>query len=163
MDDELKNFIKVWIMVVVSLLLLPRSCTNPKGYDETPISPPRLLRLHHPPTVPLNLYSFHFSGPTALFLVWIGNFKLLLFAFDQGPLSPRPPPPKLSHFICIACLPIKVKRHPPLNTKNPSHLTAKFPQRSSPNAETPPKPTTNAATKTPRSTSTQTFSYHMVL
>ncbi|KAK7819962.1 putative long-chain-alcohol o-fatty-acyltransferase 1 [Quercus suber] len=72
--------------------------------------------------LPCNLNSAHLGGSIAFFLGWLSNFKLLLFAFDQGPLSP--PLPKLLHFISIACLPIKLKQDPPPNTKNnknPSH------------------------------------------
>lgn len=36
--------------------------------------------------LPLDLRSFHLGELTTFFLVWLANFKLLLFAFDAGPL-----------------------------------------------------------------------------
>ncbi|CAN7122229.1 unnamed protein product [Brassica rapa subsp. narinosa] len=46
----------------------------------------------------------------ALFLSWLANFKLMLFAFDQGPLYPLPA--NLYRFICYACFPIKIRQSP---------------------------------------------------
>ncbi|XP_038898664.1 probable long-chain-alcohol O-fatty-acyltransferase 4 [Benincasa hispida] len=57
--------------------------------------------------LPLNLHSFHLCGPTAFLLAWLGNFKLLLFAFDLGPLFSSPLP-SLLHFATMLCLPIKI-------------------------------------------------------
>ncbi|XVF77322.1 hypothetical protein PTKIN_Ptkin14bG0033700 [Pterospermum kingtungense] len=66
-------------------------------------------------TLPFSLSTVHFCGFTIFCLTWLANFKLLLFSFDQGPLSP--PPPKLPHFVSIACLPIKIiqDKTPPQN------------------------------------------------
>ncbi|KAK9950230.1 hypothetical protein M0R45_005731 [Rubus argutus] len=109
MEGELKNFIKVWIVAIL--------CLSYCHYIVSRLIPKGLLRLisllpvfYLFITLPLNLHSFHLCGPTTFFLVWLGNFKLLLFSFDLGPLSP--PPPSLFHFISIACLPIKIKPHP---------------------------------------------------
>ncbi|KAL2458996.1 putative long-chain-alcohol O-fatty-acyltransferase 1 [Forsythia ovata] len=59
--------------------------------------------------IPLSLSSIHLVIVTVFYLVWLGNFKLLLFSFDQGPLSSTPPL-SLIHFISIALLPIKTKQ-----------------------------------------------------
>ena len=136
MDGEIKNFIKVWITVITSLCycyyivarMIPRGMMRLLS----------LLPIFYLYTfLPCNLNTLHLGAFTAFFLGWLGNFKLLLFAFDQGPLSP--PPPKLLHFISIACLPIKLKQDPPLNTKNnknPSHKNTPKPKI----CDTPPSP-----------------------
>ncbi|TYH21081.1 hypothetical protein ES288_A04G014600v1 [Gossypium darwinii] len=72
--------------------------------------------------LPLTVSTFHLVGISAFFLSWLANFKLLLFCFDQPPLSP--PPSNLFHFISLASLPIKPKQ------KTPSQNKSKPPQRS---------------------------------
>ncbi|KAJ4954334.1 hypothetical protein NE237_011117 [Protea cynaroides] len=53
---------------------------------------------------------------------WVTNSKLLLYAFDQSPLSSDHPKPFL-HFLAIACLPIKIKPNPSSKSaSNPSVL-----------------------------------------
>ncbi|KAJ0682105.1 putative long-chain-alcohol O-fatty-acyltransferase [Helianthus annuus] len=75
--------------------------------------------------LPLNLHSVFHCGLTFFFMSWLGSFKLILYAFGQGPLSSHPTLP-LSHFITTACLPIKIIKNQP----NPSHQITKVPQRS---------------------------------
>ncbi|KAK4275383.1 hypothetical protein QN277_018475 [Acacia crassicarpa] len=113
MEDEIKNYVKIWIKAISCLCYcycVPSRI--PKGIF-------RLLSLL--PIIfvflllPLTLHSFHLCGSTALFLVWICLFRLLLFAFDQGPLSPLPP--NVLHFILISSLPINIK---PKNLPNSS-------------------------------------------
>ncbi|XVE50755.1 hypothetical protein DITRI_Ditri01bG0188700 [Diplodiscus trichospermus] len=113
MEAEFKSFIKVWILAITSICYCYYiSARFPKGL-------PRLLSIL--PVIslffvlPFSLSTVHFCGITAFFLSWLANFKLLLFSFNQGPLSP--PPPQLSHFISIACLPIKLKQDSPLTTE----------------------------------------------
>lgn len=111
MGGELKNLIKVWILAISCLSYCYLIASKfPKG----------LLRLISLFPVfylfiilPLSLSSIHFCGVTSFFLVWLANFKLLLFAFDQGPLSSHQLHHKLFHFILVACLPIKFKPNPP--------------------------------------------------
>ncbi|KAJ0101080.1 hypothetical protein Patl1_04074 [Pistacia atlantica] len=117
MDGEIKRFIQVWTSAITCLCYC---------YYITPRIPSGLLRLlsllpifYLFIVLPLNLSSTNLGGFTAFLLVWLTNFKLLLFSFDQGPLSP--PPPKLFHFISIACLPIKIKQE----DENKSHETTK--------------------------------------
>ncbi|PIA32331.1 hypothetical protein AQUCO_04500141v1 [Aquilegia coerulea] len=69
--------------------------------------------------LPLYLSSFHFVLITSFFITWLCNFKLILFVFNQGPLS-SDPSISLLRFISIACLPIKMK-----NNKNPSQEITK--------------------------------------
>ncbi|KAL4566888.1 hypothetical protein LXL04_031014 [Taraxacum kok-saghyz] len=104
--EELKTFLKVWVLAISSLCycyLIPTRISN---------GVPRLLSLL--PVIifffilPLPLSTVHLAGPTIFYLVWLGNFKLLLFAFNRGPLASDPPLP-FSIFISIALLPINPK------------------------------------------------------
>lgn len=91
----------------ISMLLLFSGKTHPTWNSQTCFSPPRHLPFI---TLPLSLSSYRLGGPTVFYLVWLGNFKLFLFAFDQGPLtSQSQSQPRLSllHFLCIGLLPIK--------------------------------------------------------
>lgn len=58
--------------------------------------------------LPLYLKSFIFSIPTAAFVTWLTSFKLILLAFDKGPLYS--PSLSLSNFVFISCLPIKLQK-----------------------------------------------------
>ncbi|XVF03729.1 hypothetical protein REPUB_Repub05bG0018900 [Reevesia pubescens] len=113
MDVELQNFIKVWTLAILSFCYcFYISSRLPKGiFRLISLLPIFFLFL----ILPFNLSSFHFCGPTSFFLAWLANFKLLLFCFDQPPLSP--PPPNLFHFISIASLPIKPTQNPTIQTK----------------------------------------------
>ncbi|GAB4846073.1 hypothetical protein Ancab_025071 [Ancistrocladus abbreviatus] len=62
--------------------------------------------------LPIFLSSVFLAGNTAFFITWLGNFKLLLYAFNLGPLSQTSSFPI---FILTAAFPIKIrpkKRHP---------------------------------------------------
>ncbi|KAF5728435.1 long-chain-alcohol O-fatty-acyltransferase 5 [Tripterygium wilfordii] len=122
MDEELKNFIKVWTLAVTSLCYcFYISAKIPSGLL-------RFLSLvpifYFFTILPLNLSSFHLCGVTSVLLSWLANFKLLLLSFDQGPLSSSSP--KLFHFISIACLPIRVK-HQEFPKSSKTNLTNKNP------------------------------------
>ncbi|KAL5804014.1 hypothetical protein ACOSQ3_030814 [Xanthoceras sorbifolium] len=131
-DGEIKSLIKVWIVAIASLsycYLISSRVT--KGI-------PRLLSLL--PIIslfsllPLNLSSFHLTGISSFFLAWLANFKLLLFAFDQGPLSSSPTK-KLVHFILVASLPIKITtthHHPPPPKPSPPHQIRPHPINTKP-------------------------------
>ncbi|WCJ33019.1 MBOAT (membrane bound O-acyl transferase) family protein [Euphorbia peplus] len=115
-QEELKSLIKVWIMATTSLSY---------SYLITSKFPKGILRLLSLLPIfylffllPFSLSSFHLGGPTAFFLVWLANSKLLLFAFDLGPLS-SPPPSNLIHFISLASLPIKLNPNLNANSKSP--------------------------------------------
>ncbi|GLT50938.1 hypothetical protein SLA2020_243930 [Shorea laevis] len=118
MEEELKSFVKVWVLAITSLCYSYYIAAKiPKGFL-------RLLSLL--PVIslflflPMNLSSHSYILATSIFLSWYANFKLLLFSFDHGPLSP--PPPQLLHFISIASLPIKIKRYPPQDKPQTSFL-----------------------------------------
>ncbi|KAM1343036.1 hypothetical protein PS2_007189 [Malus domestica] len=122
MEDEIYNFIKVWILTNISMCYCFYIATRiPKGITRF-ISLIPIFYLFI--ILPLNLHSSHLCGITTFFLVWLGNFKLLLFSVDLGPLSPTPP--TLFQFISVACLPIKIKQNPPQKyppNTNPPHQT----------------------------------------
>lgn len=109
---EVRNFIKVWISVCASLCFCYYVSKNivrkgPSRRLLLPIIPVICLNL----VLPLSLHTLHLGVSTAFFLSWLGNFKLLMFAFGKGPL----PDPSLSvsSFVALACLPIKFKqKHP---------------------------------------------------
>ncbi|KAL5548507.1 hypothetical protein UlMin_003738 [Ulmus minor] len=137
MDNEIKSFIKVWIIAITSLCYCYYIASRfPKGVL-------RFISLLHIfylfIILPLDLHSFHLGAPTTFFLVWLGTFKLFFFSFDHGPLSSSSSQKNLFHFISIACLPIKMKTKPtsnhkqkPISPKLPK-ITSKIPnQRKSP-------------------------------
>ncbi|CAL1354068.1 unnamed protein product [Linum trigynum] len=106
MDDELKNFTKVWTWAFLCLTYAYFiSSKLPKGLLRL-ISLLPVLYLFTV-TFPLSLHSVHLGAPTAFFLSWLATFKLLLFSLDLPPLSP--PPPSLLHFTSLASLPVKLK------------------------------------------------------
>ncbi|KAM5577894.1 putative long-chain-alcohol O-fatty-acyltransferase 1 [Rosa sericea] len=126
MEGELKNFIKVWITAILCLSYCHYTVSRliPKGWLRLiSLLPVFYLFI----SMPLNLHSFHLCALTTFFLVWLGIFKLLLFSFGLGPLSP--PPPSVFHFISIACFPIKIKqKSPPKSPPNPK--TTQKPKKS---------------------------------
>ncbi|KAJ7010694.1 hypothetical protein NC653_001220 [Populus alba x Populus x berolinensis] len=110
MEGEIKNFIMVW----ASALLLLWYChivgkIISKGVIRFFAILPVILFLFF---LPLNLFTIWLGGPTSFFLSWLANFKLLLFAFGQGPLSTSPVPLSFPYFISLACLPIKFQQVP---------------------------------------------------
>ncbi|KAL2322731.1 hypothetical protein Fmac_027110 [Flemingia macrophylla] len=114
MDGEIGRFIKVWLTTLPCLCYCYYiSSTIPKGFSRL-LSLIPILYLFI--ILPFNLSSFHLGGPTTFFLVWLATFKLLLFSFNQGPLTQSP---NIAHFITLATLPINPnkKNH---TTQNPS-------------------------------------------
>ncbi|KAG6606895.1 acyl-CoA--sterol O-acyltransferase 1-like [Cucurbita moschata] len=105
MEGEILNFIKVWLTVCISLCYC-----HATGKLLAP-GPGRFLAVA--PIVvlffllPLQLTSIHLGGSTSFFIAWLANFKLLLFAAGDGPLSAEPPLP-LRRFLALSCLPIKI-------------------------------------------------------
>ncbi|CAK9165475.1 unnamed protein product [Ilex paraguariensis] len=148
MDSELFNFIKVWITAITSLVycyyvvsLIPRGII-------------RLLSLL--PIIylfcilPLNISSFNLCGPTIFYLVWLGNFKLILFSFGQGPLSPQPPL-SLLHFISVALFPIKTKQDPSPKSHPNAQKNTDPSLKSSQNAKTSSDPSLKSPQNAKRS------------
>ncbi|KAJ0571563.1 putative long-chain-alcohol O-fatty-acyltransferase [Helianthus annuus] len=107
--EELKSFINIWIIAISSICycyLIPARISH---------GVPRLLSILPVVTaffiIPLPISTVHLAFPAFFFLVWLGNFKLLLFAFNRGPLSSTPQLPLLT-FISIALLPINIPKQP---------------------------------------------------
>lgn len=101
MEIEIKNFINVWITAILSICYCYYiSKQIPKGFTRL-LSLLPILSLFT--LLPLSLSSAHLVGPTAFYLVWLGNSKLVLFAFGLGPLSD---PKTLTQFLSISLLPI---------------------------------------------------------
>ncbi|XP_022152669.1 acyl-CoA--sterol O-acyltransferase 1-like [Momordica charantia] len=133
MENEIINFINVWLTVCASLCYcyLIGKNVRPGGRRLISIFPVVCLFLY----LPLRLSSAHLGGPTAFFIAWLANFKLLLFSFAGGPLSSDPPLP-LRRFLAVSCLPIKIQRNHLQISQNGENTSPK----SSPNApqiETP--------------------------
>lgn len=134
MEGEINNFIMVWVSALVSLCYCHTiGKAIPKGTSRLlSILPVICLFL----ILPLNLTTIHLGGPSSFFLAWLATFKLLLFAYGEGPLSSSSKPISFSRFISIACLPIKIQNHPspknpqkPLSTtKNNEHPSLQRPQ-----------------------------------
>ncbi|EPS66090.1 wax synthase isoform 2, partial [Genlisea aurea] len=117
-DSEFESFIKVWLTAVASLIYCQQIAGRIHGGAVRLIAVLPVVCLFL--ILPLRLSSVHLSGPTVFYLVWLANFKLLLFAFDAGPLAGDPPLP-LIQFVSIGLLPIK-----PLQ-KSPSRFDQKSP------------------------------------
>ncbi|XP_019193057.1 PREDICTED: probable long-chain-alcohol O-fatty-acyltransferase 5 [Ipomoea nil] len=108
-DDEVKNLTYIWISVSACLLYCYFiSAKIPKGTLRLiSLSPVFYLFT----ILPLFLSSAVLAAVVSFFFTWLSNFKLLLFAFDRGPLSPSVGPPKsLFVFAVMASLPIRLKR-----------------------------------------------------
>ncbi|XP_057529494.1 long-chain-alcohol O-fatty-acyltransferase-like [Amaranthus tricolor] len=109
MEEEAKSFLKTYSLIFTSL-----------SYSYFIVSkiPPGKFRLFSllPIFTLFTILPFSFSsvllaGITALFITWLGNFKLLLYAFNHGPLSNHQPIKNLSflQFLLISAFPIKIK------------------------------------------------------
>ncbi|KAI3831645.1 hypothetical protein MKW92_023524 [Papaver armeniacum] len=123
-NDEIQNFIKVWFYAILSLVYC--------YYVVSKLIPKGILRLifllpvfYLFTVLPLPLNSLHLGVSSVFFLTWVGNFKLLLFSFNLGPLcapcavahppdqvcssSTTDPSKSLLLFVCLTCLPIRLK------------------------------------------------------
>ncbi|KAL0301097.1 UNVERIFIED_CONTAM: Long-chain-alcohol O-fatty-acyltransferase [Sesamum radiatum] len=108
-DPEFQALTQIWLRAIVSLIFCHQIAAR------IPTGAARLLSvlpvIYLFTTLPLRLSSIHLGAPTIFYLVWLGNFKLLLFSFNQGPLSATPPL-SLLRFISVGLLPIKTKQTP---------------------------------------------------
>lgn len=124
MEDEMKNFGKVWLSVVLSLCYCYAiGKIVPKGKIRLlAILPVICLFL----ILPLNLSTMHLAGITGFLIAWLANFKLLLFSFGKGPLT-SDPLITLPRFIALASLPIKtVEAKPMKGHKSPLNYTVRI-------------------------------------
>ncbi|GLT57539.1 hypothetical protein SLA2020_305050 [Shorea laevis] len=120
MEGEMKNLVKVWISILASLCYCHFIASKiPKGNLRLLSLLPIIVLFT---IIPLFLSYVFPIGITFLFISWLCNFKLLLFAFGQGPLS-SDPPKSLLHFILAASLPIKISQ----NQDYPYAKTPKLP------------------------------------
>lgn len=104
LNVEIRNFIRVWFAAIGALCYCYYCVTRiPSGILRLLFVLPIIYFFL---ILPLDLSSFHLGAPTIFYLVWLANFKLLLFCFDKGPLSSYSSLPLL-HFISIALLPVK--------------------------------------------------------
>lgn len=118
------NFVKVWLAVLAALsYCYVIGKITAKGTARL-VSVLPIVGLFL--VLPLGLSSMHLGGSSAFFIAWLANFKLLLFAFGQGPLAADPFIP-LPRFIALACLPIKIQ---PADQTDPSPKTASRNQES---------------------------------
>ncbi|KAF5736476.1 hypothetical protein HS088_TW14G00619 [Tripterygium wilfordii] len=107
---EFYKFVRVWLTAIASLAFcFKMSNTVPPG-------PKRLILVVLPIVglflyLPLTISSPHLGGTTGFFLAWLANFKLLLWAFNQGPLASGSSI-SLPLFVALACLPIKIQQTP---------------------------------------------------
>ncbi|CAH2069874.1 unnamed protein product [Thlaspi arvense] len=107
MEEELKNFIKVWITAIISASYC--------YYLSTKIKPGVFRLLFVLPVcvvflvLPLLFSSVIFCSYTSFYLS-VASLKLIQFSFDQGPLFPLPR--NLFQFICFTCFPIKLQQNP---------------------------------------------------
>ncbi|TYH30427.1 hypothetical protein ES288_A01G094300v1 [Gossypium darwinii] len=108
MDGEINNLVKVWFSILASLFYCYFLASKiPEGkFRLISLFPIFILFT----ALPLYLSYVFPIGLIALLFSWLGNFKLLLFAFDKGPLSTHSSN-SLIHFILIASLPIKIKEN----------------------------------------------------
>lgn len=119
MEGEIKSLMKVWISILASLCYCYFiSSRVPKGLLRFLTLSPVLYLFT---ILPLQLTTVLPTGVTAFFITWLTNFKLLLFTFDLGPLTPNSN--SLLHFLSFACLPIRLT---PLNSKSKSKSKLKL-------------------------------------
>ncbi|KAJ9182588.1 hypothetical protein P3X46_006569 [Hevea brasiliensis] len=130
MKGETNNLIKVCLSSSASILYCYFiSSMIPKGkFRLLSLLPIIFLFI----LLPLFLSYLSPKAITSLFISWLANFKLLLFAFHQGPLSHHPHK-SLVQFISMAILPIEIKQN-----------------ESYPSSPDPPKPIKNSSSKPPR-------------
>lgn len=106
MEGGIKNLCRVWVAVVGALCYCRLvSARLPKGKWRLISIAPALYAFV---ILPLYISSAFLTAVTAFFITWLASFKLLLFAFDHGPLASEPPRSLLS-FVAIAALPFKLK------------------------------------------------------
>ncbi|XP_057456922.1 acyl-CoA--sterol O-acyltransferase 1-like [Lotus japonicus] len=130
------NLIKIWLSVAISLCY----CYWIRKF--IPAGTIRLLSflpiICFYLFIPLSFSSVHLSGNIGFFFAWLANFKLILFAFNKGPLS-SDPSISLGRFVALTCLPIKIQQNPPPKQSHSSKTKqSKSHESKSPDFETDP-------------------------
>ncbi|KAL5726495.1 hypothetical protein ACHQM5_009536 [Ranunculus cassubicifolius] len=109
--DEIEGLIQISITVLISLTFCHYVARKiPQGITRLVSILPVISIFTF---LPLLVSSVHLVVTVTGVITWICSFKLVLFAFNQGPLS-SPRAITLSHFIPIACLPIQIKQETPM-------------------------------------------------
>ncbi|KAK9080682.1 hypothetical protein SSX86_000440 [Deinandra increscens subsp. villosa] len=116
--EDFKTFINIWFIAIISTsycYFIPPKISHglPKLLFVLPIITIFLI-------LPLPISTVHLAFPTVFFLVWLANFKLILFAFNRGPLASTPRFP-IATFVSIALLPINPKQSSKKLHSVPSH------------------------------------------
>ncbi|CAA7021096.1 unnamed protein product [Microthlaspi erraticum] len=108
MEEELKSLVKVWVCTIVSISYCYYLPPKIKAgvFRFLAVFPVCSMFLVLPMLFSISI----FSSYTAFLLSALSNIRLLLFAFDQGPLVPLPP--NLFKFICFTCFPILLQQNP---------------------------------------------------
>lgn len=104
LKEEINNLIKVFFYSSLSLgYCFFIGKIIPRGFSRLlTILPVVIIFLYFP----LSLTSVHSIGVVSFFISWLANFKLILFAFEKGPLSSPSIP--LVIFFATACFPINI-------------------------------------------------------
>ncbi|KAL3733404.1 hypothetical protein ACJRO7_022863 [Eucalyptus globulus] len=146
MEEEARNFINVWLMVLacvcycyfVSSILPPgklRLFSLLPVFSLFAVLPLRLSTVLPTSILPLRLSTVLPTSVTSFFVTWLASFKLLLFSFSKGLLSSSPsshpdPSKSLFLFILFTCFPIKIRQaqdYPsPQTLKLPLNLPSKL-------------------------------------
>ncbi|KAF5183801.1 Acyl-coa--sterol o-acyltransferase [Thalictrum thalictroides] len=122
-EDELRNFTKVVIIVLLSLTYCYFiSSRIPKGKLRLLSVLPVISILT---TFPLILSSFILQFYATSYIVWLANFKLVLFAFGKDDNISINPSIPLLDFILVIAFPIKIKAFQNNTTNNPTSNTSK--------------------------------------
>lgn len=115
----MKNVSGVWMAVMAALCYCRLiSATLPKGKWRLICFAPVFYLFS---ILPLYLSSAFITAVTAFFITWLATFKLLLLAFDRGPLAAEPPT-SLPLFIAAAALPFRLKPNTAAAAKKPKKL-----------------------------------------
>ncbi|KAM5552079.1 acyl-CoA--sterol O-acyltransferase 1-like [Rosa sericea] len=149
MEGEFGNFVEVLTSIFVCIFYsYSLGKIVPKGKTRLLcVLPVVCLFLY----LPVHLSSVHLGGATAFFISWLGSFKLLLFAFDKGPLA-SDPSISIGRFMAIACLPIEIQENPPPKPENAQIKTNPSPPKPHLNGQ-------NGKNQHPRSTKSRSLNH----
>ncbi|XP_042958427.1 acyl-CoA--sterol O-acyltransferase 1-like [Carya illinoinensis] len=146
MEGEINKFIEVWISVFVCLsYCYAISHIVSKGLIRLLCILPILCVFLF---LPLYIHSIHLGSISAFFISWLANFKLLLFAFGQGPLC-SDPSISLGRFVSVGCFPIKIQQKTPpkpfiqIPSDTPNQTDSSPPIMSNPNDHNKENPISN--------------------
>uniref|UniRef100_A0A1J3JLM2 long-chain-alcohol O-fatty-acyltransferase n=1 Tax=Noccaea caerulescens TaxID=107243 RepID=A0A1J3JLM2_NOCCA len=116
MEDELKRFIQVWLSAIVSVCycyyIPPRiKAGAPRFFSILPVCVQFFV-------FPMLFSSSVFIYLIMYFLTLMGSVKLILLAFDKGPLFPLSL--NLLQFICLTCFPVEKLQENPKSQPSPT-------------------------------------------